>query len=67
MSNTFEFEKIELTQSQIKAINLARDKGKEMYVLNTVSNPNEEWRVNNPYSSLEGVPVKKPGSCFICS
>lgn len=53
-----EFEKIELTPSQIKAIKLARDKGKEMYVLNTASNPNEEWRINNPYSSLEGIPLK---------
>ncbi|AQQ55397.1 hypothetical protein [Planococcus lenghuensis] len=58
MSNTFEFEKIELTQSQINAIELARNKDKEMYVLNTANNPNEEWRVNNPYSSLEGIPVK---------
>lgn len=58
MSNMFEFEKIELTPSQIKAIKLARDKGKEMYVLNTASNPNEEWRMNNPYSSLEGIPLK---------
>lgn len=57
-NNILELKKVELTQSQIKAVELAKQKGKELYILNITENPNEEWRVNNPFSSLDGVPIE---------
>lgn len=61
MASTFEYKKVELTQAQIKAIERAKTKGdsEKIYVLTTASNPKEEWRENNPYRSLEGVPLEE--------